>query len=140
MNPWEKGSVSTEKLAFQLAGLANRFEPMLEQVKRDYRGRVPVGYPMISPDTSRGNYGIQLDPSYALFLASDGEGLFAEFRYRSPRSDARSSASREKFSGSPVFDSRPIDPNLSDQELRNLLAELLARFNMQPLLIHITDD
>jgi hypothetical protein len=131
--------VSTEKLAFQLSGLANRFEPMLEQVKQDYQGRVPAGYPTISRDTSRGNYGIQLDPSFALFLVSDGDQLFADFSYRSSRTDARSSAGREKFSGMPVFDRRPIDHTISDQELRNLLAELLARFNMQPLLIHITD-
>jgi len=32
---------------FQLSGLANRLEPMLEQVQREYRGRVPAGYPMI---------------------------------------------------------------------------------------------
>jgi hypothetical protein len=131
--------VSNEKLAFQLAGLANRFEPMLEQVKDDYQGRVPDGYPTISRDTSRGNYGIQLDPSFALYLVSDGEGLFADFTYRSSRTDARSSASREKFSGMTIFDRRPIEHTISDQELRNLLAELLARFNTQPLLIHITD-
>ena len=131
--------MSTEKLAFQLAGLANRFEPMLEQVQAEYRDRVPAGYPTISRDTSRGNYGIQLDPNFSLFLTTDGEQLFADMTYRSSRTDARSSASREKFAGMPVFDRRPIEHTISDQELRNLLAELLARFNMQPLLIHITD-
>ncbi len=131
--------MSTEKVAFQLAGLANRFEPMLEQVRDDYQGRVPAGYPTISRDASRGNFGIQLDPNFALFLASDGEQLFADFTYRSSRTDARSSASREKFAGMTIFDRRPIEHTISDQELRNLLAELLARFNMQPLLIHITD-
>lgn len=132
--------MSSEKLAFQLSGLANRFEPMLESVQREYARRVPPGYPSISRDTSRGNYGIQLDPNFALYLVSNGEQLFAEFTYRSARSDARSSASREKFSGMPIFDRRPIDPAASDQELRNLLAELLARFNTQPGLIRITDD
>lgn len=131
--------MSTEKLAYQLSGLANRFEPMLEQVQNDYRGRVPDGYPTISRDASRGNYGIQLDPNFALFLVSDGEQLFAEMTYRSSRTDARSSASREKFAGMTIFDRRPIEHTISDQELRNLLAELIARFNMQPLLIHMTD-
>lgn len=112
---------------------------MLEQVQQDYEDRVPEGYPTISRDTSRGNYGIQLDPSFALFLVSDGEQLFADFTYRSSRTDARSSASREKFSGMTIFDRRPIAHTISDQELRNLLAELLARFNTQNLLIHITD-
>lgn len=131
--------VSTEKLAYQLAGIANRFEPMLEQVQNDYRDRVPNGYPTISRDAARGNYGIQIDPNFALFIVSDGEQLFADMTYRSSRTDARSSASREKFAGMTIFDRRPIEHTISDQELRNLLAELLARFNMQPLLIHITD-
>ena len=131
--------VSTEKLAFQLAGIANRFGPMLEQVQEDYQDRVPKGYPTISRDASRGNYGIQIDPNFALFIVSDGERLYADMTYRSSRTDARSSASREKFSGMTIFDRRPIEPTITDQELRNLLAELLARFNMQPLLIHMTD-
>ena len=133
------GFVSTEKLAFQLAGIANRFEPMLEQVQADYKNRVPRGYPTISRDAARGNYGIQIDPNFALFIVSDGEQLYADMTYRSSRTDARSSASREKFAGMTIFDRRPIAANISDQELRNLLAELLARFNMQPLLIHMTD-
>ncbi len=132
--------MSTEQLAFQLSSLANRIEPMLEQVKRDYTRRVPIGYPTISRDTSRGNYGIQLDPNFSLYLTSDGQQLFAEFTYRSSRSDARSSASREKFSGMTIVDRRPIDAALSDQDLRNLIAELLARFNTQPGIIRITDD
>lgn len=132
--------MSTEQLAFQLAGIVNRVEPMFEQVLEDYKHRVPDGYPNISGSSASGNYGLQLDPSFALFFVNDGEGLFADMNYRSSRTDARSSASREKFAGMPVFDRRPIEPTISDQELRNLLAELLARFNMQPLLIHITDS
>ncbi|MCA9860754.1 MAG: hypothetical protein KC438_13580, partial [Thermomicrobiales bacterium] len=117
--------MSNEKLLFQLSGLANRFEPMLEQTMRDYAGRVPEGYPNISGDAARGSYGIQLDPSFALFLVTDGERLFADMTYRSSRTDARSSAGREKFSGMTIFDRRPIEHTISDQELRNLLAELL---------------
>ncbi len=112
---------------------------MLELIRDEYRGRVPEGYPTISGDAARGNFGIQLDPNFALFLVSDGEQLYADMTYRSSRTDARSSASREKFGGMTVFDRRPIEHTISDQELRNLLAELISRFNMQPLLIHITD-
>lgn len=133
------GFVSNEKLAYQLAGVANRLEPMLDQVEHDYEGRVPRGYPAISRDAARGNFGIQIDPNFALFLVTDGEALFADMTYRSSRTDARSSASREKFAGMTIYDRRPISPTISDQELRNLLAELIARFNMQPLLIHMTD-
>lgn len=131
--------MSTELVSSQLADIARRFEPMLEQAQRDYRTRVPEGYPTISRDVSRGNIGIQIDPNFSLYIVSDGERLYADFTYRSSRTDARSSASREKFSGMTVFDRRPIEHDISDQELRNFLAELLARFNTQPLLIHITD-
>lgn len=134
------GFVSTEKIEFQLAGIANRFGPMLEQVQADYKDRVPPGYPTISRDAARGNYGIQIDPSFSLFIVADDARLYADMTYRSSRTDARSSASREKFSGMTIFDRRPIEHTISDQELRNLLAELLARFNTQPLLIHITDS
>lgn len=131
--------MSTEQLAFQLAGIANRLEPMFLQVQQDYKHRVPAGYPNISGNVARGNYGIELDPSFALYFVTDGEKLYADLTYRSSRTDARSSASREKFAGMTVFDRRPIAHDISDQELRNLIAELLARFNTQPLIIHITD-
>jgi hypothetical protein len=112
---------------------------MFEQVARDYADRTPDGYPAIVDEPDRGAVGIQLDPAHSLFLVSDGTNLFADFSYRSARTDARSSASREKFSGTPFFDRRPLDPGISDQGLRNLLSELISRWNMQPLIIHITD-
>jgi hypothetical protein len=72
-------------------------------------------------------------------LTTVSPGPSSDLYTRSHRIDARASASREKFSGRPVDDHRAISADISDNELRNLLAELLSRFNMQPLLIHITD-
>ena len=88
----------------------------------------------------RGVFGLEIDPSYALYVTSDGNDVFADYYWRSSRYDARSSAMREKFSGSPVYDRRPLSPNASDVELRNAIAELMARHNYQPGLIHISDS
>jgi len=112
---------------------------MFTMVANEYRDRVPSGYPAIVDDVDRGVVGIQLDPNYALYFVSDGRQIFADYYYRSPRNDARSSASREKFAGMPFDDHRPLDGNLSDQHLRNLIAELISRWNYQPCIIHITD-
>src|SRR3954451_22745141 len=124
----------------QLQGLRDRVMPMMVHVAEEYRGRAPEGYPVITDAATEGVVGIEIDPSFGLFFTTDGAGLFADLYTRSHRSDARASASREKFAGRPVDDHRPIPAGISDTELRNLLAELLSRFNMQPLLIHITDS
>jgi hypothetical protein len=124
----------------ELQAVRDRVLPMLEQVVADYEGRVPGGYPAITDSVRQGVIGIELDPSFSLFFTTDGEQVFADFYYRSHRIDARSSASREKFAGRPVDDHRPLPASVSDLELRNLIAELLARWNMQPTLIHITDS
>ena len=123
----------------QLQGLRDRVMPMMAQVAEDYRDRTPEGYPVITDAPGEGVVGIEIDPSFGLFLTTDGTGLFVDLYTRSHRIDARASASREKFAGRPVEDHRSISADTSDNELRNLLAELLSRFNMQPLLIHITD-
>jgi hypothetical protein len=113
---------------------------MLAHAAEEYRYRVPEGYPVVLDAPEQGMVGIELDPSYALHIVSDGSQLYAEFYTRNPRTDSRSSASREKFSGAPTFDRRPLDPSISDQGLRNLIAELMSRWNQQPLIIHITDS
>jgi hypothetical protein len=112
---------------------------MLEVAAAEYRTRVPAGYPVIIDTPELATVGIELDPAHALHFVSDGENLFADFYYRSSRYDARSSASREKFGGSPYQDRRALPGSISDQGLRNLIAELLSRFNAQQTIIHITD-
>jgi hypothetical protein len=122
-----------------LSGVRDQLLPMLRLIAEEYRYRVPEGYPVILDAPNQGVVGIELDPSYGLHITSDGEQLYADLYYRSPRNDARSSASREKFSGSPFGDHRPLGTNPTDQSLRNLIAELISRWNFQPQLIHITD-
>jgi hypothetical protein len=123
----------------QLQALRDRVIPMLEHVRAQYADRVPEGYPVLVDSVRRGVVGIELDSSYALYFTHDGTGVFADFYFRSHRIDARTSASREKFAGRPFDDHRPLSPTVTDVELRNMIAELMNRWNMQPGVIHVTD-
>ena len=117
----------------------DRILPMLDVVAKEYRFRVPAGYPVVTDLPLQGTVGIELDPDHSLYLVAEGDDLFADFYFRSSRYDTRATASREKFGGSSVQDRRPVSPEISDQGLRNLVAELCSRFNSQQTLIHITD-
>lgn len=119
--------------------LRARVLPMFQHVQREYRERVPQGYPNIVDAADRGLVGLELDPSHSIYIVTDGAQAYADLSYRSPRNDARSSASREKFGGAPVGDRRPLSSDISDQALRNLVSELMSRWNFQPMIIHITD-
>ena len=123
-----------------LAQVRERMLPMLRLVAEEYRVRVPEGYPIVVDAIENGLIGLEIDPSFALYVTTDGSELFVDYYYRSSRNDARSSASREKFSGSPVYDRRPLSPNATDIQLRNLIAELMTHHNYQPGLIHISDS
>lgn len=123
-----------------LEQVRERMMPMLRLVAEEYRPRVPEGYPIVVDSVANGVIGMEIDPSYALYVTTDGHELFADYYYRSSRNDARSSASREKFAGSPVYDRRPLSPYVTDIQLRNLIAELMTRHNYQPGLIHISDS
>lgn len=118
----------------------DRLLPMMEVTADRYRGRVPRGYPHVIDTPQQGVVGLEIDASHALYVTSDGDGLFAEIYRRAPRTDNRSGAGREKFSGLPFNDRRSIGSDISDQDLRNLLADLMSYFNSQPNLLYITDD
>lgn len=118
----------------------SRFIPMLEQVAELYRARVPLGYPAVIDLPEQATVGIEIDPSYALFVVWERDQLYADLHRRAPRNDARSSASRMKHGGMPFADRRPLGREVSDQKLRNLLAELMTAYNQQPGLIHISDS
>jgi hypothetical protein len=120
--------------------LRDRMMPMLQLVAGEYRPRVPDGYPIVVDAVPNGMIGIEIDPNYALYITQDGNDLFVDLYFRSSRYDARSSASREKFAGSPVYDRRPLSPDVTDVQLRNLIAELMTRHNYQPGLVHISDS
>jgi hypothetical protein len=113
---------------------------MLSYAMTEYEYRVPAGYPVIHDDVEHGVVGIELDPGNSLNITTDGERIYADVCYRSTRYDARSSAGREKFGGQSIVDRREVSGDISDQALRNLLAELMSRWNSQQLLIHITDS
>lgn len=123
-----------------LSSLRDRMLPMLQITADQYRHRVPSDYPNVIDQVDRGVFGLEIDSSHALFITSDGTEMMAEIYGRNARTDNRASASREKFSGMPFNDQRPLAANASDQTLRNLIAELMSHFNMQPGLIHITDQ
>ncbi len=123
-----------------LEGVGERIGPMLRLVAEEYRSRTPEGYPVVVDAAASGAVGIELDPMHALYVTSDGEQLFADLYYRASRTDTRASASREKFGGMPTNDRRPLPDEVSPQHLRNLLAELMSRWNVQPGIIHITDS
>ena len=128
-------------MAVQMLGqLRERLLPMLRLAADEYRHRTPPGYPVVVDDPDSGTIGIEIDASYALYIVAEGDQLYADLYYQSPRNDARSSASREKFGGLPFSDRRPLSPDVSDQALRNLIAELMSRWNFQPGIIHITDS
>ena len=117
-----------------------RMLPMLRFAAEQYRHRTPDGYPVVVDDAERGVLGIEIDPTFSLYVTTEGGELYADLYYRSFRNDARSSASREKFGGMPFHDRRPLTPAVTDQALRNLIAELGSRWNFQPGIIHITDS
>ena len=123
-----------------LSGLRDRLIPMLEVAAENYRERVPAGFPVVVDAVEQGVVGLEIDPNHALYFTSDGAQLYAEIYRRSPRTDARSSASRQKEAGVPFHDRRALSPAISDQGLRNLIAELMFVFNIQPGIIHISDS
>ena len=123
-----------------LNGIRARMLPMLNVAAEQYRQRVPAGYPNVVDSLENGVIGIELDPSYALYITAENDQLFADVYRRAPRTDNRSSASREKFSGLPFDDRRPVPPDISDQALRNLIHELMHYWNNQPGILFITDD
>ena len=123
-----------------LRDVRDRVLPMLELTADNYRSRVPAGYPNVVNNVEGGTVGLEIDPNYALYFSTDGQVLFAEGYRRSHRSDNRAGGGYQKYGGQPSFDRRPLSPYVTDQELRNLIAELMSSYNMQPGLIHITDD
>lgn len=123
-----------------LSGLRDRMLPMLQIAADEYRGRVPEGYPNVVDEVDRGTFGLEIDSSYALYITSDGTDVMAEIYRRNHRSDNRSSARWEKYAGTPYNDQRPLPADVSDQALRNLVAELMSYFNLQPGLMHMSEQ
>ncbi len=115
---------------------------MLRYVAREYDVRTPDGYPEVIDEPAQGIVGLALDPSFTLFFTRDveGRGWEVQLTRRNARNDARSSASTMRHGGAPLRDSRFLSDDVSDQTLRNVIAELKSHFNQQPGLIHISDS
>lgn len=123
-----------------LRDIRDRMLPMLELTSNKYGNAVPTGYPRVIDNPEGGTIGLEIDSSFALYISSDGTNLFSEIYRRSHRTDNRAGAAYQKYGGQPFFDRRPLSPAVTDQELRNMIADLMSYFNLQPGLIHITDD
>ena len=121
-------------------GLRDRLLPMLRYVAREYALRTPDGYPEVIDEPAQGIVGLALDPSFTLFFTQGDDGWDIQLTRRNARTDARSSASTMRHGGAPLRDSRTLPDDVSDQTLRNLIAELKSHFNQQPGLIHISDS
>ena len=124
----------------ELRALRERMLPMLRAITREYVTRSDPGYPVVVDNLAAGYFGLTLDPQYGLYFMNDGERVIAQLNIVGWRSDVRSSASKEKFASLPFSGVRPVSNALSDNQLRNLLAELLSHWNKQPLMIRVTDS
>lgn len=127
-------------MSSSLRDVRDRMVPMMEVAAEQYRGRVPDGYPLIVDNVPGGTIGLEIDPSYALYITDAGDGLRLEMYRRNPRTDARATAGRQNYGGAPFDDQRPLPDNVDDQTLRNVIGELMNAFNMQPGLLYIVDD
>jgi hypothetical protein len=123
-----------------LQNIRNRVLPMFEVAAAQYQGRLAPGYPVIVDDVAKGMVGLELDPNFALYITSDDTGLSAEVYRRIGRTDSRAHAGRQKYGGAPLADRRPLSPDVDDQTLRNLIAELKNYVNYMPGLMFLSDD
>ncbi|MDI3340958.1 MAG: hypothetical protein QJR03_10550 [Sphaerobacter sp.] len=125
----------------ELRALRARMLPMFEAVAREYATRTEPGYPLVFDNVEDGGFfGIHLEPGYGLYIMTDGQSVFAQINIIGWRTDVRSSANKEKFAGLPFEGVRPVSNDMSDSQLRNLIAELLSYWNTQPLLMNHTDS
>jgi hypothetical protein len=132
---------SAAELVARLGDIRARVMPILEAVQREYTGRVRRGYPRIIDNVTRGGvFGLSLDPGYGVYVMTDGVDLHAELHATDPRWDPLSAANVEKFGGQPAIERRAVDDSWADRDFRNLIAELLNRWNYQQLRIYRVDS
>lgn len=123
-----------------LQDIRSRVLPMFQAAALQYQNRVPSGYPTVVDEPRTGTVGLEIDPTHGLYFVQDANGLSARLYRRNPRTDTRATAGRQKYGGAPYSDTRPLETPVSDQELRNLIAELMSYYNFQPGILYITDD
>jgi hypothetical protein len=137
----ETTALSADEFLAQLEAVKPRVMPILEAVQREYRNRVRRGYPQIVDNITRGGiFGLNLEPGYGVYFMTDGTSLYAELHTIAHRSDTLSAANNEKFAGRPRIERREIDDSWADHHFRNLISELLNRWNFQQLRIYRVDS
>jgi hypothetical protein len=134
-------SKAMQELLDQLRELRDRMVPMMEALSEEWNNRTEAGYPVIFDNVEAGGYfGVNLDPGYGLYVMIDDGQILAQLNVITWRTDVRSAANREKFSSLPSGGLKPVSVEMSDNELRNMISELLAHWNVQPLVIRVTDS
>jgi hypothetical protein len=137
----ETTAISPADLVARLQAIRSRVMPILEATRKTYTGRVRNGYPTITDNVERGGvFGLNLDPGFGIYFMIDDKGLFAEIHRVSLRTDTLSSANREKFSGRPLQERYDIDESWTEAQYRNLISELLNRWNTQQTVIYRVDS
>ncbi len=130
-----------QELLDDLQQLRDRMIPLFEALTEEWSTRTEPGYPVIFDNVESGGYfGVNLDPGYGLYVMIDDGQIIAQLNVIAWRTDVRSAANREKFTSLPAGGVKPVSPDMSDNQLRNLLSELLAHWNVQPLVIRVTDS
>jgi hypothetical protein len=130
-----------EKLIADLRVLRDRMMPMIEALSEEWANRTEPGYPVMFDNVDAGGYfGVNLDPGYGLYVMVDNGELVAQLNVIAWRTDVRSAANQEKFTSLPAGGVKPVSPEMTDNQLRNLISELLAHWNVQPLVIRVTDS
>ena len=132
---------SLDELLDDLRHLRDRMIPMFEVLAEDWESRTEPGYPVVFDNVDdNGYFGLNLDPGYGLYVMIDNGQIVAQLNVIAWRTDVRSAANYEKFSNLPTGGVKIVDPAATDSQLRNLIAELLAHWNVQPLVIRVTDS
>lgn len=130
-----------DDLQSELRVLRDRMIPMFEVIAEDWASRTEPGYPVVFDNVeSNGYFGVSLDPGYSLFVMIDSGEIIAQLNVIAWRTDVRSAANYEKFTSLPAGGVKPVSMAMSDNQLRNLIAELLSHWNVQPLVIRVTDS
>jgi hypothetical protein len=130
-----------DELQTELRDLRDRMIPMFEVVAEDWAHRTEPGYPVVFDNVeTNGYFGVTLDPGYSLFVMIDRGGIVAQLNVIAWRTDVRSAANYEKFTSLPAGGMKTLSAKMTDNQLRNLISELLSHWNVQPLVIRVTDS
>ncbi|MCS7050656.1 MAG: hypothetical protein NZL87_03485 [Thermomicrobium sp.] len=122
------------------AALRQRLLPLVRRVAEQLVDQTAPGYPVVIDDPEHRVVGIALAPGFGLYLVGEGEQLHLRREWVQHRTLVHTAAGREWFGGEPVEEVEAIDPSISDVELRDELARLLATWHRHPLIIRQSES